>query len=51
MTEVLFYLYNFDDEDIKNKEYEKIYKKLSRKYSGYELEQMIKKKMYEKGFR
>ena len=44
-------IYNFDDEDIKNKEYEKIYKKLSRKYSGYELEQMIKKKMYEKGFR
>ena len=44
-------VYNFDDEDIKNKEYEKIYKKLSRKYSGYELEQMIKKKMYEKGFR
>ena len=44
-------IYNFDDEDIKNKKYEKIYKKLSRKYSGYELEQMIKKKMYEKGFR
>lgn len=44
-------IYNYDDEQIKNKEYEKIYKKLSTKYSGYELEQRVKQKMYEKGFR
>lgn len=48
---ILNKVYNYDDEEIKNKEYEKIYKKLSTKYSGYELEQRIKKKMYEKGFR
>lgn len=44
-------VYDFDDEQVRQKEYEKIYKKLSQKYTGYELEQRIKKKMYEKGFR
>ena len=44
-------VHEYDDNDIRTKEYEKLYKKLSKKYSGYELEQMIKKKMYEKGFR
>lgn len=42
--------YNPDDEDIYKKEYEKIYNKLSKKYSGYELDQRIKQKLYQKGF-
>ena len=51
--DILSYLngINFDDEDIRNKEYEKLYKKLSNKYSGKELEYKIKQKMYAKGFR
>lgn len=51
--DILFYLneVSFDDEDIKNKEYDKLYKKLSSKYSGKELEYKIKQKMYAKGFR
>ena len=39
-----------DDSDLKKKEYDKLYKKLSRKYSGNELEYKIKEKMYAKGF-
>lgn len=39
-----------DDDDIRKKEYDKIYKKLSSKYSGRELEYKIKQKMYQKGF-
>ena len=39
-----------DDSEIAKKEYEKIYKKLSRKYSGSELEYRIKQKMYSLGF-
>ena len=42
---------NYDDSNIKEKEYQKLYNKLSKIYSGYELEQRINKKMYEKGFR
>ena len=42
---------NSDDSSIREKEYNKLYNKLSKKYSGYELEQIINKKMYEKGFR
>jgi regulatory protein len=38
------------DNDIKEKEYQKIYDKLSKKYSGKELEYKIKQKMYQKGF-
>ena len=38
------------NEDILKHEYDKLYKKLSKKYSGQELELMLKKKMYEKGF-
>ena len=38
------------DDSILKKEYDKLYKKLSKKYSGYELEMMLKKKLYEKGF-
>ena len=39
-----------DDTDLKKKEYDKLYKKLSRKYSGTELEYKIKEKMYARGF-
>lgn len=39
-----------DEEDIRKKEYEKIYNKLKNKYSGQELEYKIKQKMYMKGF-
>ena len=38
------------DIDIKEKEYKKIYDKLSKKYSGKELEYKVKQKMYQKGF-
>lgn len=39
-----------EDENLAAKEYEKFYKKLSRKYSGEELEFKIKQKMFQKGF-
>lgn len=42
---------SIDDKDIYEKEYKKIYDKLSKKYSGNELEYKIKEKMYQKGFR
>ena len=42
--------YNPNEEDIYKKEYEKIYNTLSKKYSGYELEQRVKQKLYQKGF-
>lgn len=38
------------DETIQKKEYDKIYKKLSRKYSGNELEYKVRQKMYALGF-
>lgn len=38
------------DDDISKKEYEKLYIKLSKKYSGRELEYKLKQKMYQKGF-
>ncbi len=40
-----------DDSDLAKKEYEKIYKKLSRKYSGNELELRVRQKMYDLGFK
>lgn len=43
--------FEFNDEDIYNKEYEKIYNKLKTKYSGKELEYKTKEKLYQKGFR
>ena len=36
--------------DLYQKEYDKLYKKYSKKYSGYELEMLIKQKLYQKGF-
>ena len=42
--------YDFSiDEDIAKKEYEKLYKKYSRKYEGYKLDSIIREKMYLKG--
>ena len=42
--------YDFsNDSDMVKKEYDKLYKKLSRKYSGKELEYKIKEKLYQKG--
>lgn len=38
------------DDDIAKHEYNKLYTKLSKKYSGRELEYKIKQKMYQKGF-
>ena len=32
------------------KEYTKLYNKYSKKYSGYELENIIRQKLYQKGF-
>lgn len=51
-NKIVSYLYlidDMDDEDIKKKEYEKLYSKLSKKYSGTELEIKIKQKLYQKG--
>ena len=45
-------LNNYDfsnNEDIAKREYEKLYKRLSRKYEGKELEFKIKEKLYQKG--
>ncbi len=39
-----------DDQDLAKKEYEKLYKKLSKKYSGEELVFKINQKLYQKGF-
>lgn len=39
-----------DDSKARDVEYQKIYNKLSKKYSGKELEWKVKQKMYQKGF-
>ena len=39
-----------EDETLKEKEYQKYYRKLSRKYQGKELEYKLKQKMYSLGF-
>ena len=38
-----------DTKDIAKKEYDKLYRRLSRKYSGRELDYKIKEKLYQKG--
>lgn len=43
--------YDIIDTDICSKEIEKARKELSKKYSGYELEQKIKMRLYRKGFK
>ena len=40
-----------NENDLKEKESLKLRQKYAKKYSGFELEQMIKRKLYEKGFR
>lgn len=50
IDEKLYLLDEVDDSIIKEKEYQKIYDKLSKKYSGYELECKVKAKMIQKGF-
>ena len=49
--DILMFLYDIqiDEISIYEKEYNKLYNKLSRKYEGYELEQKIKQKLYQKG--
>ena len=42
---------DIDSSDLLKKEYEKIYKKLRVKYEGIELENKIKSKLYQKGFK
>lgn len=42
--------YEYSDQDIYNREYQKIYNKLKNKYQGLELELNIKEKLYSKGF-
>lgn len=51
--DIKFCLHNFvfNDSDIYKKEYDKLYKRLSIKYSGSDLEYKIKEKLYQKGFR
>ncbi len=43
--------FSFDDSKIYEIEYRKAYDKLSKKYSGKELEYKVKEKMYQKGFK
>ena len=38
-----------DTKDIQKREYDKLYRRLSKKYSGRELEYKIKEKLYQKG--
>lgn len=42
---------NIDENNLKEKEIVKLRKKYERKYSGYELEMIIKRKLYERGYR
>ena len=42
---------SFNDSSLREKEYNKLYNKLSKKYSGRELEYRIKQGLYQKGFR
>ncbi len=49
IDEVLGRLDFGDTKDIAKKEYDKLYRRLSRKYSGRELEYKIKEKLYQKG--
>lgn len=42
---------SFEEDNFKEKEIEKLRKKYSKKYSGLELDLIIKRKLYEKGYR
>ena len=48
-NEVISGLDFLDTSDIRKREYDKLYRKYSRKYSGRELELKIKEKLYQKG--
>lgn len=51
-SEMFSYLLSEEDNDeIRKKEYDKLYNKLSKKYSGNELEYKLKQEMYKKGFK
>lgn len=50
MIESLYDTLNLDNNDLLNKEYNKIYNHLHLKYSGNELYNKIKSKLYQKGF-
>ena len=41
---------SLDDTSSYEKEKEKLYKKYEKKYSGYELDMIVKRKLYEKGY-
>ena len=41
---------SLDDTSTYEKEKEKLYKKYEKKYSGYELDMIVKRKLYEKGY-
>ena len=43
--------FEFNDKEIYENEYKRLYDKLSKKYSGNELEYKIKAKLYQKGFK
>lgn len=45
----LYLIDDIDDSNIRQKEYDKLYSKFSKKYSGYELEYKIKQALYRKG--
>ena len=45
------YDFNNGEDDIAKKEYDKLYTKYSRKYSGVELQRKIKEKLYLKGLK
>ena len=51
-SDILIILDNKDlsKDDLYKKEYDKLYNKYSKKYSGFELEMIIKQKLYQKGF-
>ena len=49
VNEVINDLDFLDTSDIRKREYDKLYRKYSRKYSGHELELKIKEKLYQKG--
>lgn len=51
MCESIINKKQINDQEVFLHEYEKAKKSLSKKYSGYELEQKIKEKLYRKGFR
>lgn len=42
---------NYDDNDAREREYNRLYNKLSKKYSGKELEMKIKQGLYNRGYR